>query len=1471
MFCAALEVRDIYNVLTAMQKNLECPICLDLIKEPVATRCDHIFCRFCMTQLLGKKKRGKTLCPMCKTEVTRRSLQESPRFKMMIEGLLKVIHAFELDSGYKWFDSPDDLLMMAENLEEDGPPVLPKPEEHFDAELEEDKESGILNCQEIQKPGGEEMAPSDLAECGFSERDLDSLKSNLLYIDDPAALSKEATTESHLFSVNVGQREADKIQHAVDFSESVTDSENIQPDCKNLNPELQMQLNKRETLTNIDNQYDQDSSLLSGRKNSDNNENGSSSTSRKRMKRSLKRVNEWLQKTELCHFSTWDENPVDDDCDKSSCTSDETDIIPVLPVRDRRIELENPSTKTTVEDKIFGKTYKRHRKSNPRLTVVADVHCEEPTEPSQKDTNSNIRLKRKRKVGGLEPEDFIKKTNKIEPNVKYLSTQDICRLDDDDDDNFIPFGQNNNCNDSFYSENSICQDLVKPNNKLLNAGPNRKPRERSPHKKWNRTINPSSQLAVSLSLKGACSVRSPPNQQQIQCRRSRRLRLSQKTTEQIEDPTKIQDTARLSKPKKTSKKKDNTSTNIKPCNTQSSDEPLSKRFPSKSSDHNHEVEECETEIGSLVTVQINTDHIVKTGHAVAELSLQGSDSNCAMADMSSDDKKCLSPSAPVAETALQENNVEVDDSELDTQHLLKMFKGVKRSSFILEANPATNKDKENLAPVSLAMQTAGSVFNKNNVPDGHRMITTLEMSSKPMNRSRCSLRGRPSANVTEQNYKNDLLHNPQHQLSLIQANPIPKQSFSDEKTHASSSDGSKSLCETANHQALNGNNTMDVESQLLELNRINHSGSSKIWHPDPAVSKRETEKEIHHLENPQTKDSPLHAFDEELDTISSNGSPGVRTGNLLGHVDFSVESAVKCPNNVLAIQADQGLLCSARPDEDCGVADKSVVYGNGKINTCNDSRASSPSLISQELGKTRKRWAHKLDSSEEEDEDLPCFEAMLFAKSPLSPNLAVPLNSSGDSTVKQQGGGVLAMFSSNSISGKSSEMLTMAALPCLSQESVNLFSSQSNVSEPSVNGTSEHKQNASQPNNCENGTTERDERRLDEENAFEEQGNDQNQAEISECESETSQNGDSSGLSSQGEILNTQQRDAMQNNLEKLQQEMAALEAALEQQGTDSLENVSQCTATPEDVTIIQQETKEKKTDHAAADQCKNNKSSVSQSHGTTRQSYLECPTGNKAPSTPHREQNKTWTSPRQRCRPKLRTASPTFESPKQFKIPATVNNAVPSTQKNVLIVTSGLSQSDLMVVRKFARKTQSVFSSQVTESTTHIIMKTDVDLVCERTLKYFLGIAGRKWVVSYEWIVQSFREGRILDEYDFEVKGDVVNGRNHRGPRRSRLGSDGLLMEDFEICCHGSFTDMTRDDLERIISQCGAHVVNGPQMFKPNPKITSLIVVEQGTCPVNTDYADMRKKYRALVVCREWVLDSVSMYKLQTFDAYVI
>ena len=54
-------------------KNFECTICLDTAKEPVLTKCGHMFCWPCIYNWLDSKG-GKAKCPNCKNEITKDDL-----------------------------------------------------------------------------------------------------------------------------------------------------------------------------------------------------------------------------------------------------------------------------------------------------------------------------------------------------------------------------------------------------------------------------------------------------------------------------------------------------------------------------------------------------------------------------------------------------------------------------------------------------------------------------------------------------------------------------------------------------------------------------------------------------------------------------------------------------------------------------------------------------------------------------------------------------------------------------------------------------------------------------------------------------------------------------------------------------------------------------------------------------------------------------------------------------------------------------------------------------------------------------------------------------------------------------------------------------------------------------------------------------------------------------------------------------
>ncbi|XP_044900927.1 breast cancer type 1 susceptibility protein isoform X5 [Felis catus] len=483
-------------------------------------------------------------------------------------------------------------------------------------------------------------------------------------------------------------------------------------------------------------------------------------------------------------------------------------------------------------------------------------------------------------------------------------------------------------------------------------------------------------------------------------------------------------------------------------------------------------------------------------------------------------------------------------------------------------------------------------------------------------------------------------------------------------------------------------------------------------------------------------------------------------------------------------------------------------------------------------------------------------------------------------------------------------------------------------------------------------------------------------------ENETSLSEDCSGVSSQSDILTTQQRDTMQDNLIKLQQEMAELEAVLEQhesQPSNSSPALIRDSYAPEDLFNPEQNTSEKAvlTSEKSSDclisqnpeslsadkfqvsldsstsktkepgmrrsspsqsrlldtrQCvRSHSSSLQSTNCLSQKELIKAVDGEELQLTKSEPRDFMEQSylPRQdlegtpyfesgislfsddpesdfsvdRAPEPVHVSSmpastsalklPQFQVEESAKSTAAVHitntagynkrediegkerpemmSSTKRVNKRISMVASGLTPKELVLVQKFARRHQITLTNVISEETTHVIMKTDAEFVCERTLKYFLGIAGGRWVVSYFWVTQSIKERKMLDEHDFEVRGDVVNGRNHQGPKRARESRDRKIFGGLEICCYGPFTNMPTDQLEWMVRLCGASVVKRPSLFTLSKATHPVVVVQPDAWTEDSGFHAIGQMCEAPVVTREWVLDSVALYQCQELDTYLI
>ncbi|NXQ52853.1 BRCA1 protein, partial [Anthoscopus minutus] len=1750
---SVITIGQVQNVLSAMQKNLECPICLDVVQEPVSTKCDHIFCRFCMFKLISKKKKGVVECPLCKTEVNKRSLKENSRFKQLIEGLLETIRAFELDTGVKFlkshhFPKTSTEATAAESLCKESSVIQSK---GFRNRRKSAKGDGQENLTleasvNIQLPDAKMCRPRNKPQKSDSQKGIyiefgsesseeffkqasktGSEDKGVVQISSQVRLEElESAEKGNENSCNAQPDklcakeitlpnvigESDFSKECLSKKSTQSTTECAKPDqvnvaeCQNsplnvlaedLLPEQcdrigdasptvnggtlflksTEEMDEQQTQYISDNQEfnleDSSESRLDKSKEMDTDvqsmeavevyepENDSShhkefpleklpqpetlhsatlnKVSKKRLKQSIQKVNEWFSKSNeiLSSSSSLDESAAladvsgeGDMClsDKESCISEKTDPmadsmeIPAVEGKKRR----SKQTAENIKGKIFARTYKRARKSNPPCTlrdILPTVRKEDGAAEKCLNNFSKDRPKRKRRTARvLQPEDFIKKKKDREdadggPQSGNWGPGDAekKRCDESIDVNESHFSQkraNNTLTELEEGEESTWKKAAeKINTKHCDGEPETCNCDQKSTKKRSsaaKRCRRSSRAMCALQLVvDRSSVFPDPAEPQIDSypssgeprkadseqnpvRRSRRLQLL--SEEMAKEARKGGKGARKNS-SDCGRSVSGDQRNVATCSAECKDqcEPqdeLSSRPVDNLKGGDLKANEIQVSLKNL-------SETAETGKSPFNPSCQPSNCGSTVPDTASQDSEILGsplllqlpsvcagqaashqtkemtelPTAFPQECGHESQNVsgdfkteklpmaknvlelakEAEDSDLDTQYLRNIFRHSKRSSFSLLQTPRLAHAVKD-PPETLNLSCAAQVENKaskqlqaESLQEEKATAQNLSRVSEKKKLKTCesaSVDPVPCFAVSTGEHRDDISEaaeegtltlartgtaQTEHRNGLLQEEQGNKKPVSNEigieselgqnpiKSDGSQSDQSSPERHDSRPDDLNTGQEISFcseSNQAGETEVVNckgpilHSQSTSLICPATCEqSPAEFSCEVPRTKSSKRKRKLIKENEEQTAQTVSTAMPKCSAAEALEEPlgeNYDLTGLSETPNGLLCSDTDieeNTSLCETDMKEQSAVFVKSHNVLGKEL----PKRNASSKPKSQGIQKSRR--VQKLPSSDEEsceDEELPCFQALIFSKSASTPcQTDKQMTSVVESAVLECPVSPSVLPHSVSDNDNIVQKVPEAALSnvCVSpsQESecsVSLFSSRSNMSEESLNGAQELKQHLAEAHvskemssketsqNCTEGlkTTKGKCQEYPDMGA--------NLGEASGYDSEISVVEDSCEPFSQGEILTTQQKNAMQNSLKKLQQEMAALEAVLKQNGSQNCEVLpvhrELPTSSTEGVFEMDQKREEKNSDFSFPSENAEEQKSGTRQNSASGSSDLfgdvtQCPDNSSSsvrlftPQTAEATDGPVVTQNTDKsCGPghKLKRSVPVLHNATGKE---NATSPVVTKRKEMSIVASGLNHSEHLVVQKFVKKTQSTLSNHITEGTTHVIMKTDEELVCERTLKYFLGIAGGKWVVSYQWIIQSFKEGRILNEENFEVRGDVINGRNHQGPKRARQALTEKIFRGFEICCHGPFTDMTTEHLEWMVELCGASVVKQPDLFTHPANSTAVVVVQPDAWKENMDYGAIHQQSKVAVVTREWVLDSVACYECQEFSAYLL
>ncbi|XP_077169216.1 breast cancer type 1 susceptibility protein isoform X2 [Paroedura picta] len=1575
------DVTEVHEILLAMQKNLECPICLEVMKEPVSTHCAHVFCSFCILKLLGQK-RGVAKCPLCSGNISKSTLQEDIRFKLVIKAVLETVSALERDTGFNWdqclprkaaalqekqvvveskgYRSRQNAVKKVEKSNRDmskssrlslpNRPVTRRSlikkqssnrtvyfetgsdssEDPFekvctvgwvgqrngsrDGKRHVEKQRRSPRQVEPQEPDGEDVVLLGGPEAGRDgPAGSRASRGNGDAVKESVAVEKRRDLSSPDLRSGGRGRQPISSPAQEDSSCSLPSPERSRLAVEATDPATNQQAGHKAEM--IGTAQPAGSAHGYGHVCEDEPElqqplssPGSplNQVSGKKLNQSIQKVSEWFLKSKALSPA-----PLQD------LDAEERDLIlsPYLPDGDCHLFQETgltgdqwdaaagcgvsrPVTKPAASrmvEKIFGRTYVRTRKSS-RICISTEessVNSESCDHPLRRiPAHSEAPLE-------MTPEEATRQDSEgTGGNVDALLDKD---------------GR------GFALGDGAAGAVQRPAELLAKEGPPGFEGDASPAPCNLQDLNSLSKgrqqpgqpvCPLQLAEQGSSG---PPEKAQagsspssersregssgrLHIRRSKRL-LSWAGKEQWEgEPA-----------QKRRKQSDGGETQAGHASPSAA--ALLGRKTGLAGDANPP--------GGEATLKSSPCHLVPlctsqdSGSALQQPLAEAEQSHleakaCAAVPQSEQNAPegrglCLqgakgsgtSPRVPdEAPPGNGELNAGTDESELDAGFMWKVFHRCKRQSFLLHPAPsekpaAGTQAELNVGPVE-GSEASPVQKSTPGVPSKVRREAASSSPSQPLQvaspavfpNSLCTpVRGREAQS-------GDLLQSPEPA-----SNKKEPLKGGEASTVDCCSCGSSSLWRRGDCQGTSLHPAEELSAKTAQV--VERTPGSDRQKALPCNSCLDLTQPPSLASQPRRGSVENKSGAVGQKQLSGAGEPPGVSGQSPEEETPGFVLLSDTPEGLLGPGTDSALHPWELGPQDAlatfaGTAQGSPLESAWEGNSSCGSRPGSPP-------QAPRRRVQKLSFSQEEgsseDEELPCFQALVFGRSASTPS----------QPAKEWAASAQAPAQRSSSRGGPKPWPEEEGSPSRGSEgSVTLFSS---PSEDSPGKPCHTRLLTPAPTPPRTGQIARDAGRpqdghRDGRNA------EPNLGEALAYDSEVTHLGDSSGFSSQSEIFTTQQKDALQNNLRELQQEMAILQAALRE---GSQEAATEGTQLPGEESALPGG--QTSSGRAAPESPINTRSpepvlqeghepgrisqlrggggpsplTVSPPAGSTHGALDGCP---KPPSASQERVSRQPAAEPEEGPPGALQDLPS--APEQEPQGRPVFSFIPTTvcrgrkgnakrlrctgKSSMSLVASGLLLEDLRLVQRFARKTKSTWSKAISKDTTHVIMKTDEDLVCERTLKYFLGIAARKWVVSYQWVLQSLKEGSLLSEEDFEVRGDIINGRNHQGPKRARESPPGKLFQGLEICCYGPFTDMQREQLEWMVELGGASLVKQPHLFSGSAgSAEAVVVIQPDAWEKDTSCRGIPPHCSATVVAREWVLDSVSCYQCVAFDDYIV
>ncbi|CAL8102353.1 unnamed protein product [Orchesella dallaii] len=203
--------------------------------------------------------------------------------------------------------------------------------------------------------------------------------------------------------------------------------------------------------------------------------------------------------------------------------------------------------------------------------------------------------------------------------------------------------------------------------------------------------------------------------------------------------------------------------------------------------------------------------------------------------------------------------------------------------------------------------------------------------------------------------------------------------------------------------------------------------------------------------------------------------------------------------------------------------------------------------------------------------------------------------------------------------------------------------------------------------------------------------------------------------------------------------------------------------------------------------------------------------------------------------------------------------NRKTSTQKRYVFCPTRLTKDQLGKLQQLCKLCNGTISNDFTSEVTHLIINLSNGRV-PQTLKYLLAIAGRKWVVIYDWVEKCVGSGSVVPEEAYETSNFK---QCDLGVKRSRLANRDLFKNFKFYFATDTFRNMGYSfvDVKKLMSALGAEVL--PSIDDVDSTAAAdLIIIGDRTANV-ADYYNWFLTHEWITVSFQWVLDCILKYEV--------